>query len=236
MKEQEWQYGEGAEYLSQDFTQCQRSDGTIYGSRGECAQKGAREVSTKKQNTLFSNANTNREGVGIRVDEIAKGPNAFSPSKAQVEEHVEYQLIKIKEAAPKMREGDLRATIQNSKKAIKMVAKHKDSENVEVMKKGLAAAIKVLHDEMSKRQKAEGKKPETLTSMLTNENLKKVGDFNETEDFVVSQEEIKERRAKRRARLEKRRAEALKKRARIRAEREAARNARPKKTWGNFLS
>ena len=27
-----------------DFVQCQRSDGTIYGSRGECKQKGAKEV------------------------------------------------------------------------------------------------------------------------------------------------------------------------------------------------
>ena len=235
MKEQEWQYGEGAEYLSQDFTQCQRSDGSIYGSRGECAQKGSREVSTKKQNTLFSNANTNREGVGIRVDEIAKGPNAFSPSKAQVEEHVEYQLIKIKEAAPKMREGDLRATIQNSKKAIKMVAKHKDSENVEVMKKGLAKAIKILHDEMAKRQKAEGKKPETLTSMLSNENLKKIGDFSETQDFMLSREEIEERRAERKARRERQRAEMLKKRAELRARRKAILDSRPKKTWSNFL-
>ena len=58
----------------------------------------------------------------------------------------------------------------------------------------------------------------------------------ETLDYVVSLDEIKRRRAERRARLEKRRAEQLEKRRRIREEREAARNARPKKTWGNFLS
>ena len=55
-------------------------------------------------------------------------------------------------------------------------------------------------------------------------------------DFVISKDEIIRRRAERRARLEKRRAEQLEKRKRIREEREAARNARPKKTWGNFLS
>ena len=54
-------------------------------------------------------------------------------------------------------------------------------------------------------------------------------------DFVVSQDEIIKRRAARKARLEKRQAEAMEKRAKIRAEREAARDARPKKTWGNFL-
>ena len=34
-----------------DFTQCQRSDGTIYGSRGDCAQKGAKEVTSQQGNT-----------------------------------------------------------------------------------------------------------------------------------------------------------------------------------------
>ena len=55
-------------------------------------------------------------------------------------------------------------------------------------------------------------------------------------DFVISKDEIIRRRAERRARLEKRRAEQLEKRRKIREEREAARDAHPKKTWGNFLS
>ena len=54
-------------------------------------------------------------------------------------------------------------------------------------------------------------------------------------DFVASQDEIIKRRAERKARLKKRREEQLRKRAKIREEREAALNARPKKTWGNFL-
>ena len=54
-------------------------------------------------------------------------------------------------------------------------------------------------------------------------------------DFVISQDEIIKRRAERRARLEKRRAEQLRRRAETRAKREAWLNARPKKTWGNFL-
>jgi hypothetical protein len=54
-------------------------------------------------------------------------------------------------------------------------------------------------------------------------------------DFVASQDEIIKRRTERKARLEKRRAEQLEKRRKIREEREAARDARPKKTWGNFL-
>jgi hypothetical protein len=43
-------YNSEAESFSEsfDFTQCQRSDGTIYGTKGKCAQKGAKEVSPKK--------------------------------------------------------------------------------------------------------------------------------------------------------------------------------------------
>ena len=39
MKDQEWQYGEGNEYLSLDFSRCQRPDGTYYGTGGVCAEK-----------------------------------------------------------------------------------------------------------------------------------------------------------------------------------------------------
>ena len=164
--------------FSEDFTQCQRTDGSIYGTAGECKQKGSREVSTKKQNKLFSDSNTNREGVGNLLKSLGAGPNTFSPSKNQVEEHVDYSLSKIKQAAPKMREGDLRSTIQESKGAIKLAekqAKGKDSAKAKIVKKGLKDAIGVLYKEMTKRQKAEGKKPESLTSMLSNENLKKIG-------------------------------------------------------------
>ena len=36
MKNSEWQFGEGNEYLSLDFARCQRPDGTYYGTSGVC--------------------------------------------------------------------------------------------------------------------------------------------------------------------------------------------------------
>jgi len=171
------EFGEGNEYLSADFTQCQRSDGSIYGSRGGCNQKGSREVSTDKRNTLFSNANTNREGVGIMMKRIGSSLEGWDPSAEQIEDRVRGNLARVKLAAPKMREGDLRAALQNSKSAIKLAMKMavgKDSNKAAIVKKGLKDAIKVLYNEMAKRQKAEGRKPETLTSMLSNENLSKI--------------------------------------------------------------
>ena len=163
-----------------EFKQCQRSNGSIYGvpDSSSCAQKGSKEVSTKKQNKLFSNSNTNREGVGNMVKSIGAGPNAFSPSELQLKKHADGLNAKVKQAAPKMREGDLRATIQNSKKAIETAekkTKNMDSAKAETVKKGLKTAVETLYDELAKRQKAEGKKPESLTSMLSSENLKKIG-------------------------------------------------------------
>jgi len=178
MNSEKWYFGEGNEYLSQEFTQCERSDGSIYGTRGECKQKGSRRISKNKKNKLFSDSRTNREGVGILVKQIGAGLEGFDPSAKQIEERIKGKLAKVKLVAPKMREGDLRATIQMSKNAIKLAAKQakgKDPAKAEIVKEGLKSAIKTLYNEMARRQKAEGKKPETLTSMLSNENLKQIG-------------------------------------------------------------
>ena len=56
-----------------------------------------------------------------------------------------------------------------------------------------------------------------------------------SQDFMLSKEEIDERRAERKARRKRERAEMLKKRAELRARRKAALDARAKKTWSNFL-
>ena len=56
-----------------------------------------------------------------------------------------------------------------------------------------------------------------------------------SQDFMLSKEEIEERRAERKARREQQRAEMLKKRAELRARRKALLDGRPKKTWSNFL-
>ena len=44
-----------------DFVQCQRSDGTIYGSRGGCEQKGAKEVTSNKGGEGGGGNNTNEQ-------------------------------------------------------------------------------------------------------------------------------------------------------------------------------
>ena len=48
----ELEYGEGNEYLSLDFTRCQRPDGTFYGTSGQCrkgAQVGPKEIALLKK-------------------------------------------------------------------------------------------------------------------------------------------------------------------------------------------
>lgn len=54
-------------------------------------------------------------------------------------------------------------------------------------------------------------------------------------NYVQSQEEIKRRRAERARKQKAERERQLAERKKVREQREAARNARPKKTWGNFL-
>ena len=56
-----------------------------------------------------------------------------------------------------------------------------------------------------------------------------------SQDFMLSREEIEERRAERKARRKREREEMLKKRAELRARRKAILDSRPKKTWSNFL-
>ena len=47
MNDQSWQFGEGNEYLSLDFSRCQRPDGTFYGTGGQC-RKGVQAPPKEK--------------------------------------------------------------------------------------------------------------------------------------------------------------------------------------------
>ena len=57
MKQSEWQFGEGNEYLALDFARCQRPDGSFYGTSGQCrkgslVQPKEKESSKKSLGTL----------------------------------------------------------------------------------------------------------------------------------------------------------------------------------------
>ena len=124
-------------YEAYDFTQCKRSDGTIYGTRGEkCLQKGAKEVSKS-------------EG----------GTGLFGPTG--------------KDNAKKASSGQLKINKLGSQATIDLISEAAKMEGVRPQDK--AKVIKMGYDHLSELAKGEGKKPPTLTSIVSGSTLKKLG-------------------------------------------------------------
>ena len=118
-----------------DFVQCQRSDGTIYGSRGGCEQKGAKEVTSNKGGEGGGGNNTNEQ--------------LSSDSKAKLGKLGTLALRDVMDQVSK------KATMAQSDKA--------------------KAVIEEAYKLHSAIEKAEGKTPMTITSIIPGATLKKLG-------------------------------------------------------------
>ena len=119
-----------------DFVQCQRSDGTIYGSRGGCKQKGSKEVSKS-------------EG-GVGLFGATGKDNAKKASKGE---------LKIKALGSQ-------ATIDLISEAVKGDASTKAKKEI----------VETAYKHLTDLAKGEGKKPPTITSIVSGSTLlKKVG-------------------------------------------------------------
>ena len=119
-----------------DFKQCQRSDGTIYGSRGDCAQKGSKEVKTSQG--------------GVGLFGATGKDNVKKASKGQ---------LKIKSLGSQ-------ATIDLISEAAKMES---------ASPKDRAKVVQMGYKHLTELAKGEGKKPPTLTSIVSGAQLKKIG-------------------------------------------------------------
>ena len=181
MNTQDWQYGEGGEYLSQDFKQCQRSDNTYYGvpDTSECAMKGAKEVSQK--------AGTGLLGKPGKVQDVDSAAEQAAQSGVNPKQQDKIAKSSLKEAMAyigKSTKADLEHTLEKFNggridELVKLAERdHRATgrqSSLEVAKKNVGKVIVATYLELAKREKQEGKKAKTITSYIKAETLSKIG-------------------------------------------------------------
>jgi hypothetical protein len=149
-------FGEGAmeaAYEAYEFTQCQRSDGTIYGTKGKCAQKGAKEVSPKKGG----------EGGGqLALSSTRKQAGAMN--KAYTDD-----LDKLGTHALRDRMTGYIGKTQGKSATDSGAPINTDN------KKPTQFVITESFDRINKIRRGEGKEPMTLTSIIDAVDLQRVG-------------------------------------------------------------
>jgi len=144
-----------------DFVQCQRSDGTIYGTKGKCAQKGAKEVKPNKGGEGGGTENKNHAISNMVKYEKGKQIE-WKPADPKALKRAQDRLDKLGTHA-------LRDVITQSMAPGKL----DPTDNLEK-----AVAIRIVdeaYSRLTKLKKEEGKKVPTLTSLVKAETLKKFG-------------------------------------------------------------
>lgn len=162
MNENAFQYGEGNEYLSLDFKQCQRQDGSIYGVKdsSSCSQKGSKEVKSNKGGEgggNLSNATTKK----------LAGP-ASEGSKEAAKAYRD-GLDKLGTQALRDRMTNYIGKSQGRSATDSGAALNTDNP------KPTQFVITEAFDRVNKIRKGEGKKPITLTSVIDAVDLQRLG-------------------------------------------------------------
>jgi len=162
MNENAFQYGEGNEYLSLDFKQCQRQDGSIYGVKdsSSCSQKGAKEVKADKG------------GEGGGQLSLATSRKLVEPASQGVENAKKGYTSKL----DKMGTQALKDRITNyigkgQGKSATDGGAPMDTDKP----KGAQFVITEAFDRVNKIRKGEGKKPVSLTSIVDAIDLQRLG-------------------------------------------------------------
>jgi len=142
-----------------EFKQCQRSDGTIYGSRGDCKQKGSKEVKSQQGNTP-------------QARDLAA--NTLSTNHGTKENAKEFQ-----KAINKMDDEALRNNISLIGSKLELIGFGRsygdmDKQEAQYGKKALPV-LKALFDRRREIAEGEGRKVPTATSVLSEKAIKKMG-------------------------------------------------------------
>lgn len=161
-----------------DFKQCQRTDGTIYGvpDKSSCTQKGAKEVSKGKKKG-FGGFTVGNGTLDTVLELVADPKDSVAETKANANKRVNERVSELIKGA---QEADLRNALQNIKRNVGQIERRSElyEKSPEIRKatlEGLGDATRLMYNEMVKRQKEEGLKPESLTSMIPAQDLKKMG-------------------------------------------------------------
>ena len=147
----------------ENYTQCQRSDGTIYGTKGKCQQKGAKEVSAKKGGEGgggLSKLSTSKQADGAAVAP-GSARNAYLKDLDSLGTHA-------------LRDR-MTQTVKGSVQGRSASASSAPLPTQGASKQKYQMIVTESMDRINKIRKGEGKKPMTLTSVIDAVDLEAIG-------------------------------------------------------------
>lgn len=145
--------------LEYAYTQCKRTDGTIYGTAGDCAQKGATEVKTGRG----GNDKPKVDAASLLYDQ-ATGTGKYKQKRQDV----------LMDSITSQDNGRLKSLIKSTEKYQKKGQSGliTMSDTKKRMLKDVASAS---YEELTKREIAEGKKPTRMSALISQQFANKLG-------------------------------------------------------------
>ena len=143
----------------ENYTQCQRSDGTIYGTSGSCKQKGAKEVSPKKGGE--GGGELSNRTTGGMLEPAGMGDKAAQKGYTQ-------GLDQLGTHALRDRMTKVVGKVQGKSATEVGIPMEKD-------RRGMQFALTEAYDRINRIRKGEGKEPMSITSIIDKIDLDRIG-------------------------------------------------------------